>query len=29
MKEENEWNGTKMIFDISKQGKKTKLSITH
>jgi hypothetical protein len=29
VKEQNEWNGTKMIFDISKQDEKTKLAVTH
>jgi hypothetical protein len=26
---QNEWNGTKMVFDISREGAKTKLVITH
>jgi Activator of Hsp90 ATPase homolog 1-like protein len=29
VKEQDEWNGTKMIFEILKQGGKTKLMITH
>ena len=29
VKEQDEWKGTKMIFDISKQDEKTKLDITH
>jgi hypothetical protein len=29
VKEQNEWNGTKVIFDISQQDDKTKLVITH
>ncbi len=29
VKDQNEWNGTKMIFEISKQDEKTKLVITH
>lgn len=29
VKEQNEWNGTKIIFDIAKQDEKTSLIITH
>ena len=29
VEKQNEWKGTKMIFDISKQDNKTKLDITH
>ena len=29
VEEQNEWNGTKVIFEISKQNDKTKLTVTH
>jgi hypothetical protein len=29
LKNESEWNGTKLIFDISKKGNKTELTFTH